>query len=223
MRLFLFIVSVATLLNAHSGKVVFAKKGQKVASIFCNQNKLPSSATSVQEAISKIKESKACKNLDSKKLQWVAYYILNKHKISNSKSLKITVPNGAKCPVCGMFVYKYPKWVAQMVIDGKNYYFDGVKDMMKYYFFDGDFPYDRAKISQMLVTNYYTLKAIKAKDAFYVYDSKVYGPMGRELIAFTTKKEAQNFITDHGGELIYFKDITPKNILALDGIDFDGN
>ena len=40
-----------------------------------------------------------------------------------------------KCPVCGMFVAKYPDFVDQIVFkDGTHAFFDGVKDMMKYYF-----------------------------------------------------------------------------------------
>ena len=191
-------------------------KGSKIAKVFCNKDKLNITANSLEDAIKKLKESKACNNLDDNKLKLVAYSILN---IEANKNSKIDVPNGAKCPVCGMFVYKYPKWAALIEIDGKKYYFDGVKDMMKYYFFDGDFPYDREKISKMEVTNYYTLKPIKAKDAFYVYDSKEYGPMGRELIPFSTLKEAKSFIADHGGELMKFKDITPKAVMALDGIE----
>jgi len=193
----------------------FAIKGKKLSQIFCNSAKLPKSANSLSDAILKIKKSNACKDIDNFKLKFIAYSILQKDK----NNTKIKVPNGAKCSVCGMFVYKYPKWAATMEIDSKKYYFDGVKDMMKYYFFDGDFKYDRAKISKMEVTNYYTLNAIKAKDAFYVYDSKVYGPMGRELIPFSTQKEAESFIADHGGELMKFSDITPKNIMALDGIE----
>ncbi len=34
-----------------------------------------------------------------------------------------------------MFVYKYPKWITQIVYkDGNRLSFDGVKDMMKFYF-----------------------------------------------------------------------------------------
>jgi len=122
-----------------------------------------------------------------------------------------------------MFVSKYPKWAAVMVVNNKHYYFDGVKDMMKFYFFDANFPYDRSKIQKMKVTNYYTLKAIDAKSAFYVYDSKQYGPMGRELIPFSSKSEALNFIKDHGGSLMRFNEITPKLVMALDGIDMPWN
>ena len=40
-----------------------------------------------------------------------------------------------KCPVCGMFVAKYPDFVARISFkDGSYAFFDGVKDMMKYYF-----------------------------------------------------------------------------------------
>ena len=40
-----------------------------------------------------------------------------------------------KCPVCGMFVSKYPDWIAEVVYkDGKTVFFDGPKDMFKYYF-----------------------------------------------------------------------------------------
>ncbi len=191
-------------------------KGAKIAKVFCDGSKLPKEVKNLKDALAKLKASNACSNLDEQKLKLVAYSLIVN---SSDKHSKIDVPNGAKCPVCGMFVYKYPKWAALIEVNGKKYYFDGVKDMMKYYFFDGDFPYDRAKISKMEVTNYYTLEAINAKDAFYVYDSKEYGPMGRELIPFTTLNEAKSFIADHGGELMKFSDITPKNVMELDGVE----
>ena len=107
-------------------------------------------------------------------------------------------------------------------VASKKYYFDGVKDMMKFYIFDVDFPYDRAKIVNIEVTDFYTLKAIDAKKAFYVIGSDVYGPMGNELIPFLTKEAAQNFMTDHRGEkIILFDDITPKHVMGLDGLDYN--
>ena len=45
----------------------------------------------------------------------------------------VTVPKPAAtstCPVCGMFVAKYPQWVATVVWrDGTAAHFDGAKDM----------------------------------------------------------------------------------------------
>jgi nitrous oxide reductase accessory protein NosL len=132
------------------------------------------------------------------------------------------VPSDAKCPVCGMFVSKYPKWAARMAVGGKVYYFDGVKDMMKYYIFDGDFPYDREKISTMMVTDYYTLEEIPAKEAYYVNDSDIFGPMGHELIPFKNEKSAKAFMDDHHGKgPVKFDEITDKMVMALDGIEIE--
>ncbi|OQX50090.1 MAG: hypothetical protein B5M46_01820 [Epsilonproteobacteria bacterium 4484_20] len=122
-------------------------------------------------------------------------------------------------PVCGMFVSKYPKWTTMMEHDGKRYYFDGVKDMMKYYIFDGDFVYDRTHITQMKVSDYYTLEAIPAKEAFYVLDSDVFGPMGRELIPFKNLKSAEDFSADHNGRsIVKFDEITDSMLMKLDGL-----
>ena len=189
-------------------------KGQKIAKIFCQQDKLPKTQASVEELISKISSSKACGDISVNKIKAVAYYLLNKG--NTKKVVKFKVPNGAKCPVCGMFVYKYPKWAAHMVVNGKNLYFDGVKDMLKYYFFDEDFKYDRNQISKVEVRDFYSLESLNATKAFYVIGSKVYGPMGNELIPFKTQKEAKNFITDHGGRLIEFSKVTPQIVMGLD-------
>jgi nitrous oxide reductase accessory protein NosL len=134
---------------------------------------------------------------------------------------QIEVPRNAKCPVCGMFVAKYPKWAARIEAESKNYYFDGVKDMMKFYIFDIDFPFERQQITTMEVTDFYTIKAIDAKDAFYVIGSDMYGPMGNELIPFSTQDAADNFMRDHRGKkIILFHEITPKLVMELDGIEY---
>ena len=49
---------------------------------------------------------------------------------------EIAVPKPSakdKCPVCGMFVAKYPDWLAAVRFrDGSHVFFDGAKDMFKY-------------------------------------------------------------------------------------------
>jgi copper chaperone NosL len=134
------------------------------------------------------------------------------------KPAKITPAD--KCPVCGMFVAKYPDFVDQVIFkDGTHAFFDGVKDMMKYYF---DLPkYNPSKtktdISRILVTDYYTLKLVDGLQAFYVVGSDVYGPMGKELMPFKEEAAAKEFRVDHKGTAILsFKDITPELIKTLD-------
>jgi nitrous oxide reductase accessory protein NosL len=44
--------------------------------------------------------------------------------------------------------------------------------------------------------------------------------MGNELIPFKTKEAAENFMRDHQGEaIVRFDQITPRMVMALDGIE----
>ena len=124
-------------------------------------------------------------------------------------SAKIEVPQDAKCPVCGMFVAKYPQWVA-MIEGEKTFYFDGVKDMMKYYFAQ------KISAEKLFVSDYYKLLKLEATKAFYVKGSNVYGPMGSELIPFATQEEALGFARDHDGQkVLSFEEITEMMVKNL--------
>ena len=100
-----------------------------------------------------------------------------------------------KCPVCGMFVAKYPDWVAAIAFaDGSTVFFDGVKDMLKYYFNMAKYAPGKttADIQAIHVTDYYRLEPVDGRRAFYVAGSDVYGPMGKELIPFEKEAEARD-------------------------------
>jgi len=202
------------------------QKGERVSNKLCDEKKLSKIKTKTFDEISKeIDKVKPCIALNKRNKKALIYFLLSKDKDINSsiqKEESIVLPKDSKCPVCGMIINKYPKWVALIEVEGKKHYFDGVKDMMKFYIFDADFPYDRSKIEEIKVTDFYTLKGIDAKEAFYVLGSNIYGPMGNELVPFETKKEAQNFMKDHKAEkIIKFQDITPKIVMALDGIEYN--
>jgi len=198
--------------------IKLSNKGEKIAKALCTKEKLPSAVGTIEQLVQKIQNSQACPALSKAKLEAVAYYISNGSMQQNANHLQ--VPKGAKCPVCGMFVSKYPKWAASMTYNNKTLYFDGVKDMMKYYIFDGDFIYDRKAITQIMVTDYYTLEAIDAKEAFYVNDSTIFGPMGRELIPFKSLKSAKAFEADHSSRgIVKFDKITDAMIMRLDGLE----
>jgi copper chaperone NosL len=125
-----------------------------------------------------------------------------------------------KCPVCGMFVAKYPDFVAQITLqDGTTVFFDGVKDMLKYYFDIAQYNPGKTKadIAAIFVTDYYKMKSIDGFQAWYVAGSDVYGPMGRELIPFQDEAAAKEFQADHKGKEIFkLKDITPELVKSLD-------
>ena len=125
-----------------------------------------------------------------------------------------------KCPVCGMFVAKYPDFLARIVFkDGSAAFFDGAKDMFKYYFAIDR--YNPAKntgeIASILVTDYYSMAPVDGRAACYVLGSDVFGPMGRELIPFALEADAREFMQDHAGkELLPFGAITPELVKGLD-------
>lgn len=121
-----------------------------------------------------------------------------------------------KCPVCGMFVYKYPSWVAEIIFkDGTYAVFDGPKDMFRYYFNISKYNRHktRADIAEIYVTEYYTTRRMRAKDVVFVIGSNVYGPMGEELVPVKGRKAAEAFARDHGGRrMLTFDQITPEDI-----------
>jgi nitrous oxide reductase accessory protein NosL len=125
-----------------------------------------------------------------------------------------------KCPVCGMFVAKYPDFVAEIVFkDGSYTVFDGVKDMFKYYvdlnrYNPSKTPSD---IRSIYVTSYYDLQPADATRAFFVIGSNVYGPMGRELIPFVAENDALEFMKDHAGkQILRFGDVTAEVLKGLE-------
>ena len=211
------IVSLSAEPNVAAKAIKMAQKGERIARVMCEASKLPDAGNTMKETMQRIKTSGACSSLSISKLEAVAYFVSNGSKENHGHYIK--VPHDAKCPVCGMHVSKYPKWAASVYIEKKQLFFDGVKDMMKYIIFDGDFVYNRKYITKISVSNYYTLEVIPAKEAFYVLDSDVFGPMGHELIPFKTYKSAKAFKEEHHGKAIArFNEITDSMVMALDGI-----
>ena len=131
----------------------------------------------------------------------------------------VTLAAKDKCPVCGMFVAKYPDWTAATKAkDGMFIYFDGPKDMFTHYFNPGHYTPGKKQsdIIGMSVKEYYSLKMIDAKGAFFVIGSDVYGPMGAELIPFASQQDAASFMQDHKGKrILRFGEITPQLLNTL--------
>ena len=124
------------------------------------------------------------------------------------------------CPVCGMFVAKYPEWVGTVRYkDGHAHHFDGAKDLFKYLL---DLPkwapdHRLEDINAIGVTEYYGLTLIDARQAFYVTGSDVLGPMGHELIPLASRADAEEFMRDHEGRVILqFDQVTPEMLIMLD-------
>src|SRR5512147_963611 len=126
---------------------------------------------------------------------------------------------GDRCPVCGMFVSKYPDWTAEIVFhDGSYVVFDGAKDMLTYYFDIRKYSPSKKRedIASIYVTDYYAVTSVDARSAYYVSGSDVHGPMGKELVPFAKESDARGFKADHRGRaLLTFDAITPDILKDL--------
>lgn len=187
------------------GKKIFEKNCKKEIDI--------NNYFEINELKAALRDESFCGELREGELQALSLYLWEVKRFEDSKHKGeiIVVAKDEKCPICGMFVYKYPKWAAQIFYKETHYSFDGVKDMMKYYFLHKD------GVSKMLVSDYYSQKAIDAKKAYFVVGSDVYGPMGDELIPFLKESEAKTFYMDHKGKkILKFDEITKSEIEKLD-------
>jgi copper chaperone NosL len=125
-----------------------------------------------------------------------------------------------KCPVCGMFVAKYPDFLAEILFsDGAYVLFDGAKDLFKYFSRLEKYQPSRKRsdLDSIFVTDYYSLSLIDGFRAYYVVGSDIYGPMGRELVPFAKETDAKEFMKDHKGKsVLRFPEITSEVIKGLD-------
>lgn len=202
-------------------------KGKKIFKKMCKSDIDPTEYIEINELKAAIKNDKLCKPLKEKQLQAVALYLWEVKRLGDLGQIegKVQVGEHEKCPVCGMFTYKYPRWAAQIFYkhsDHEHHYsFDGVKDLMKFYFNPmawGDYKFAKKdNISKILVTDYYSQKGIDGTKAYYVIGSDVYGPMGHELIPFENEGDAKTFKSDHRGtKIIKFENIKESEVYKLD-------
>ena len=125
-----------------------------------------------------------------------------------------------KCPVCGMFVAKYPDFTTHLQYrDGTVVFFDGSKDLFRYLFNLKKYAAGKtgSDIREIMVADYYSLAQIDARAAWFVVGSDVYGPMGKELIAFSREADAREFSRDHRGKrILRYRDVTSRVLDELD-------
>ena len=127
------------------------------------------------------------------------------------------------CLVRQIKVYKDPAWVAKIELNnGKDIFFSSPKSMFEFYFRPGKW-YELGVKSEkdfknILVTDFKTLKSVKAKGAFYIYGSNVTGPAGDDLVAFNSYAAAEEFSKKHNGKRILgFRDVSDALVRLING------
>ena len=138
-------------------------------------------------------------------------------------SYEMDYTKDTKCVVRNFKVYKDPKWVSKIELkNGKKLFFSSPKSMIEFYHRPGKW-FDIGVKSEddfkdILVTDFATLKPIKAKGAFYVYGANITSPAGDDLTPFATYEAAENYSKKHNGmRIMNFNDISDALIRLLNG------
>ncbi len=146
---------------------------------------------------------------------WIIFvlFLLTDTQLSAAGLPKTSKPGpGDKCPVCGMFVARYADFLTTIVFrDNSAVFFDGPKDFFKFYNDPARYLPSRSAqdITTIFVTDYYSLAAIDGRTAWFVIGSDVRGPMGHDLVPFSSEGAAQEFMKDHRARrIVRFREAT---------------
>lgn len=129
------------------------------------------------------------------------------------------IPADARCPVCGMYPARFPRWAAQTIFtDGAAHYFDSPINLFVFLQrvdrYDSRYTLDEVAVS--FVTDFETGQWIKAQDAFFAHGSSAFGPMrDADLPAFASREAADSLTRSRGGKVLEFTEVTPELIESL--------
>jgi nitrous oxide reductase accessory protein NosL len=139
------------------------------------------------------------------------------------KKYFLTYDKNTTCLVRHFKVYKEPKWIAKIKVrNGKTVYFSSPKSMFEFYFRPGKWYEIGVKserdFSEIVVTDYATLKPINAESAWYVYGSNATSPGGDDLVPFDSKEVAETFSKAHNGHRVMpFDKVSDALIRLING------
>ena len=110
-------------------------------------------------------------------------------------------------PTYQIEVDKYPKFEADMTLkNGKTIRFCCPKSMFHFYFKPHHYPEyhvkERGEIAKMTVKDYLDGTQVDAREAWYVFGSRLVGPHGDDLIPLSSKTRAELFVKRYGGSRI---------------------
>lgn len=118
------------------------------------------------------------------------------------------VPNAARCPVCGMFPARQPRWAVQLIYaDGQAHFLDSPLSLFHYLRQVGRYAPGRrrADIAAIHVSEHDGGRWLAAEQALYVHGSTLLGPMrGGNLPAVAAGEAAARFTARHGGQALGF-------------------
>lgn len=132
------------------------------------------------------------------------------------------IPAQARCPVCGMFPARQPRWAVQVIFaDGQAHFLDSPLSLFHYLRqVERHAPgHRRAGIAAIHVSEFETGHWLAAEQALYVHGSRLDGPMrSGNLPATGAGEAARRFTARHGGQALGFAELERQLPEALQGL-----
>ncbi len=150
-------------------------------------------------------------------------FALPSHAAEGDALPPVALTKEMRCPVCGMYPARYPKWMAQVVFtDRESKAFDSPADLFR--FLNNMARYERkhgaADIGAIYLTDYAKGGWLEAKRSWLVLGSSARGPMNNaDLPAFDSQAAAEQFAKSNGGKALAFDAVTSGVISSLGGHD----
>lgn len=122
------------------------------------------------------------------------------------------------CPVCRMQVKASDDWAAEIYFnDQTKLMFESPGDMLTFYLSPERYGVDdvhknRANIRKIIVKDYQSKQPADARQAKFVYKSRVEGPMGPDFLPFAKKEDADAFAAANGGTVLSLDEVTSAMI-----------
>ncbi len=129
------------------------------------------------------------------------------------------VPASARCPVCGMFPARMPRWAAQVLYaDGAAHFFDSPVDLLRFRHNVAHYSAGRpaSDVRSLWVTDLATAAWVPLDAAWLVQGSNTLGPMRNpDLPAFADRSRALAHARRHGGRVLQASAMTPALLAPL--------
>jgi nitrous oxide reductase accessory protein NosL len=130
------------------------------------------------------------------------------------------VPAEARCPVCGMFPARQPRWAAQLRYrDHSAQFFDSPLALALWWQQPARYSpgRERADVAALWVQDFASGRWLDAAQARYVHGSREPGPMRNgNLPPFASDATAQAFARAHGGRVLGWTELDGALLRTLD-------
>jgi copper chaperone NosL len=130
-------------------------------------------------------------------------------------SQSVIIESHKKCPLCGMYPARYPKFNCQIVLkDGSYEAFDSAVGLLVVLLFPDNTGIKLKPIAKIYFKDYFKESWLEADKAFFVTGSEIRGPMGVQFLPVDSQQAAEELKKQaKGKDIIHFKMIDRQYLI----------